>query len=277
MSRPANIPSQAKVLACLLGGLGDDWHLQAPADCLSDLSNRHALFGDRVIPGSRFDALLKRQPVEASSIEQMHRGPAVEPVADIRRNTFLPSDSDHVGDEALLDAVVDLRKAHHRHVHARAASEAAVSSEARGYELETGGAASSSVATRSGRQQPGPGGDDQGAVRARERGAERLDGAPVHLTVRRELREVVVEGAVNHAVRHGCSAAQAFQVFEITSVHLRSGGDKRLGTRIGACKTKHLMARVDQLLNDGRTDKSCSSCNENTHFFSSYTGRVHVA
>ena len=38
---------------CLLVGLGDDRHVQAPADYASDVSNRHALVADPVIPGSR--------------------------------------------------------------------------------------------------------------------------------------------------------------------------------------------------------------------------------
>jgi hypothetical protein len=41
------------VLACLLRRLGDDRHLKASADDLSNLSKRHALFCDRVITGSR--------------------------------------------------------------------------------------------------------------------------------------------------------------------------------------------------------------------------------
>ena len=81
------------MLGSLLGGLGDDRHVQAPADYVSDLSQRHALFGDRVIPRSR-GALLKREPVEGGSIEPVHRGPAVEPVAHIRRNTLLASHTD---------------------------------------------------------------------------------------------------------------------------------------------------------------------------------------
>ena len=115
---------------------------------------------------------------------------------------------------------------------------------------------SSSVARRPGVEQPGPGGDDQGAVGARERGAERLDGAPIDLAVLLELREVVDEGGVDHAIRHGRAAAQAFQVFEVASMHLGTGGDERLGARIRASEAEHLMARVDELLNDGRTDKA---------------------
>ncbi len=54
-----------------------------------------------------------------------------------------------------------------------------------------------------------------------------------------------LKARVNHAIRHGCSTAQAFQVFKIASMHLGTGSDERLGARIRASKTEHLMARVD--------------------------------
>ena len=85
----------AKVLSRLLRRLGDDRNLQAPADCLSDLSKRHAFFCDRVITGSG-GTLLKRQSIEMGGIEPVHRGPAVEPVADIGRDTLLAGNSDQV-------------------------------------------------------------------------------------------------------------------------------------------------------------------------------------
>jgi hypothetical protein len=72
---------------CLLRRLGDDGHVQAPADYLSDVSHRHALVGDPVISGSR-STLLKHEPVEVCSIEPVHRGPAVEPLTHIRRNAL---------------------------------------------------------------------------------------------------------------------------------------------------------------------------------------------
>jgi len=37
------------MLGCLLGGLGDDRHIQAAADYVSDVSKRHALFGDPML------------------------------------------------------------------------------------------------------------------------------------------------------------------------------------------------------------------------------------
>jgi hypothetical protein len=42
----------------------------------------------------------------------------------------------------------------------------------------------------------------------------------------------VVEGGVNHAIRHGRSATQAFEVFKIASMHLSASGSKRFGARI---------------------------------------------
>jgi hypothetical protein len=40
------------------------------------------------------------------------------------------------------------------------------------------------------------------------------------------------EGGVNYAIRHGCSTAQAFQVFKIPSMHLGAGGTNRRRGRI---------------------------------------------
>src|SRR5271163_3200780 len=52
----------AEVLGCLLGGFGDYRHVDAPADRLGDVSQRHALLGDCVKPFSR-NGLFERQPV----------------------------------------------------------------------------------------------------------------------------------------------------------------------------------------------------------------------
>jgi hypothetical protein len=45
----------------------------------------------------------------------------------------------------------------------------------------------------------------------------------IDLKARFVLREVMDKGGVNHAIEHGCSIAQAFQVFKIASMHLGSG------------------------------------------------------
>jgi hypothetical protein len=92
------------------------------------------------------------------------------------------------------------------------------------------------------------------------------------LTIRDELRKVVIKGGVDDAIRHGRrSAAQTFQVFKITSMHLGSGGIKGLGACLRPRQSEYLMARVDQFPNNGRTDKTCSTSYEYTHHGFSFT------
>jgi hypothetical protein len=64
------------------------------------------------------------------------------------------------------------------------------------------------------------------------------------------------EGGVDDGISRGCSAAQAFQVLQIASMRLGTGGLKRLWARIRAHHSKHVVARADELFHDGGTDKS---------------------
>ncbi len=77
---------------------------------------------------------------------------------------------------------------------------------------------------------------------------------------------------VNYAIGHRCSAAQAFEVFKIASMHLCTSRNKRLGTRIRASKTEHLMPCVDQLPDNSGTYEACGPCNEYAHMFPPCTG-----
>ena len=70
----------------------DHRHLQSSTDDLSDVPDGHSLFRDRMIPGTRV-ALLQRQPVQVGGIEAVSRRPAVEPVADVRRNALFARDT----------------------------------------------------------------------------------------------------------------------------------------------------------------------------------------
>ena len=107
----------AKMIGCRLRRFGDDRHLQAAADDLGNVSERHALFGDPVIAGIG-GAVFKRKPVEMSRIEPVHRRPTVEPVAHIGRNALLTRDGDKDRNEAVIAvAVYGWRKAHHQRVH----------------------------------------------------------------------------------------------------------------------------------------------------------------
>jgi hypothetical protein len=77
-----------------------------PADDLSDLSSRYALIRHAVIAGSR-GTLLKHEPIKMSSIDPMYGRPAVEPVADIRRNSFFARNVDETRHEAVIAFAMD--------------------------------------------------------------------------------------------------------------------------------------------------------------------------
>src|SRR5580700_9635709 len=94
----------------------DHGYLQAFAYDFSDLPHRYSLFSDRVVPAAGFAfgfVLLERKPVEMGNIENMRRRPAIESLANVRRGPVFTGHLDHVGDQALFDRVVDLRKTHH--------------------------------------------------------------------------------------------------------------------------------------------------------------------
>src|ERR1700686_944439 len=109
------------------------------------------------------------------------------------------------------------------------------------------------------------GGDHQRAVRSPERVSESFDGAPVLFTDLKELREVasecaVIESTVNHPIRLDCSAAETFRAFKTAPTDLGAGGNDRSDAGFGPRQSEHLMARVDELRNDGRSDKARSPC-----------------
>src|SRR5579872_267118 len=253
----------------------DHWHLQDAANDFSDLPHRYSFFSDRVVPAAGF-VLLQSKPVEMGNIENMRRRPAIESLANIRRSSLFTGCVDRVGNEALLDRVVNLRKTHHRHVHTMLRHGSAgdfrhfTRIRVVGIEMVFGcGLTWNSV------PHSGSGGDHDGSVRSPERISESFDGAPVLVTDLRELREIVsecavIESAVNHPIRFGRPGAQAFQVFKIPSMHLGAGGNERPSTSVRPRQSKYLMARFDEFRNNGRTDKAGSPSEKDTHIFFSF-------
>src|SRR5580700_10096010 len=150
-----------------------------PADDLSDVSSRHALVGHTVIPSSD-GTLLKREAVEMSSIEPMYRGPAVEPITYIRRNTLFTCDANQAWHKAVITVAVDRwGKAQHR-----CADSACRKRKSRLLRLawEAGIGRIHFCCERAlALSEQGPGSEDQRAIRARERAAESLDGPPIRL------------------------------------------------------------------------------------------------
>jgi hypothetical protein len=69
------------------------------------------------------------------------------------------------------------------------------------------------------------------------------------------------ESGVDHGIRRGDSTPEAVEIFNVTAMdfHVGASGGKRLGARIRPCETQHLMTRVDEFENNGRTDKTGST------------------
>ena len=80
---PREEPEEAEMFLGLFLRNGNDGHIQAAADGGGDVFERHTLFGDGVVPGSRC-ALLQSKPVETGDIRHMRGRPAVVTIADVR-------------------------------------------------------------------------------------------------------------------------------------------------------------------------------------------------
>ena len=110
MSHPTNAPSQPKCSAAS-SGVSETTGTFRPRPMTSAMSRAALPLRRLHDTGRSCVCLLQRQPVQPGSIEAVSRGPAVEPVADVRRNTLFARDLDRIGNETLLHGVVDLREA----------------------------------------------------------------------------------------------------------------------------------------------------------------------
>ena len=110
------------------------------------------------------------------------------------------------------------------------------------------------------------GGDDQGFVCPGDGFAQGRDGALVDLAVLRELREVMDEGQMGHAVGLRRPALQAVEVLEVAAKHLRPRCGQRFGAGVRARETQHLVAGLDEVLDGDRADEARCSGDENTHY-----------
>ena len=218
-----------------------------------------------MVPRPR-DALLQDQPVEGGRVEQVDRGPAVEPVARVGGDALGAGQGDQVRDEALLDRVMDLGQAHHLHV-APPLREGGTRQFRR---LPRQGVIDIDVPfgrgpARPGRPQRGARRDDQGPVGPGERAAQGLDGEPVLLAIGHEVREVMVERGVDHAVRPRRPRAQTPRVFETPPVHLDARGLQGPGPGVRPRQPEDPMARAQQFPHHGRAHEPGRARYENAH------------
>src|SRR5262249_28962230 len=107
------MPNPAKMARRFLRRLCNDGHVETSADYLSELTNRSTFVGDAMKRSSR-GSLLKNEPVQVSSIEAVHCGPAVKPVAHIRGDALFTRDADESRYEAVIAISMDgWRQAQH--------------------------------------------------------------------------------------------------------------------------------------------------------------------
>src|SRR5579864_3820345 len=98
----------AKMIGCFIGRFADDRYVQTTTDCLGDLSSRYALVGDAVICGSS-TTFFEHEPIEMSSIEPVHRGPAIEPVPYKCGNALFTCNADQLRHKAVITVPMDRR------------------------------------------------------------------------------------------------------------------------------------------------------------------------
>lgn len=72
---------------------------------------------------------------------------------------------------------------------------------------------------------------------------------------------------MNYSVRYRGSLVQAIEILEITSMILCSPGVENLGCCIGTGEAKDLISRLDQILNDQRSNKTCCAGNKDAHLY----------
>src|SRR5689334_9059150 len=107
-----------EVIDRFFGRLTDDRHLQTAADDFGDLPKGYAFFGHAVITGP-CSPLFQSKREQMSSIEPVHCGPAVKPLADVCRGSFLTCYIDENRHKAVIAIAVDRWwKPHNRHAHA---------------------------------------------------------------------------------------------------------------------------------------------------------------
>jgi hypothetical protein len=106
---------------------------------------------------------------------------------------------------------------------------------------------------------------DERLAGALERVADRFDCAQVGRSRGGEVPQVVPVGEVDDAIGRGQGFEQPVEVVEGAAVGLGSEGRQRGGGTVGAGEADHLVAGVEQLANDGRSDETGGTGDEDAH------------
>ena len=248
-----------------------------PADHLGDVADRHALVGDRVQRRSR-RCLLQREAEQARGVEAVHGRPAVGPVADVAGDALVAGDADQGRDEAVVSvAVVGRRKSHDRRADA-----AGGEGRARTRRSPTESADRRPMRPRPRRSRARPARSPRAPVRrpsvpeAMTNGrSEPASASPMVSTARRSASAAPWKSPEN---ARSClnarwitpsdaaaALAQAVEIIERAAVHLCSGGGEGSGRGIRASEPDDLMARAEELGDDGGADPAGRAGDEYAH------------
>ena len=264
-SQAAKSAKPAEMGLRLFGLDAHDRHVQEPPDRRRDLAKRDAFVADGVERAAG-GAALDRQAEDLRRIEAVHGRPAVEPFADIGRHAFFARKRiKHRNEPLLAQPVHGGRQPDGRCAHPslgerdrRLFRSAGIRVGNRNGRVVLGG-------DRSRHLDRDPGGHEQRALRAHERVAEGLDGAPVDLAVSLEVGEVMNERAVDHAVARGGAGFQAVEFFDRAALDFGAGGGDLCGRGVGTSEADDRMAGAHEVGGDDRADEPARAGDENTH------------
>lgn len=197
----------------------DEWNAELTRDHGGNISDRDSLLGDGVVSGIG-PSTLEGQAEGCRRIAHMHRWPALIAISYVGRDSLRTSDRDERRHEVSIAVSVHDSEAKQRDACAMRCSDRRG---ALGDPWVTRVACDVFFA-RNARRLEGErsGGDDQEPFRAGDCGAQRLDCTPVHFATFCPVREVELEGRVDHGVRSECAAPKPFEVREIARLNLRT-------------------------------------------------------
>ena len=95
--------------------------------------------------------------------------------------------------------------------------------------------------------------------------SDSFDGAFVELAAFRKLRPIVPKRDVKNGIRRSAPLRRLSRSSRSPRLYLSPGCGQRLGARIAARKTEHLVASADKFRDNPGTDESCCTCYKNSH------------
>jgi hypothetical protein len=239
-----------------------EWNAELVSNYGRNVSDGDSFFGDGVVPRIGL-ATLDGQAKGGGGIAYMDGWPALSPVSYVGRDSLRTCDRNERRYEVSVAVAMNDSEANQRNPCAvscgggrsalRDAWVAPVACDVffarNAWHLER---------ERSGR-------DHQKPLGTGDRGAQRLDCTPVHFAAFHPVREVELEGCVDHGVRGECAAPKPFEIPEIAWLHLRTHRAKLLRRGLRPGKANHPMPCTQELENELISNETSPPGHEYAH------------